>query len=108
MKQYKVTIPRRTWRLIENHVRFVAQVNERAAYNTKERLLRAIDSLKERPKSHPYLEWDGFPQEKYRKLVVPKWYILLYTVENDTVHIDYVLDCRQDNLRIIEKFENKP
>jgi len=93
--------------LIENHVRFVAQVDARAARNTKERLMRAIDSLKERPESHPYWEWDGFPQKKYRKLVVPKWYVILCTVVNDTVHIDYVLDCRQDNVKIVANPEEK-
>ena len=41
--------------------------------------------------SDPYI-----PAGKYRKLLMGKRYLLIYQIKEDTVYVDYVVDCRQD------------
>ena len=36
------------------------------------------------------------PANKYHKMFVANWYLILYQIQDDTVFIDYILDCRQD------------
>jgi hypothetical protein len=36
------------------------------------------------------------PENKYRKLLVDRRYLLIYQIKDDTVRIDYMVDCRQD------------
>lgn len=38
----------------------------------------------------------------YRTFLVSKHFRLIYFVENDTLNIVYVLDCRRDNKMIVE------
>ncbi|MCM1544984.1 MAG: type II toxin-antitoxin system RelE/ParE family toxin, partial [Ruminococcus sp.] len=33
---------------------------------------------------------------EYRFVVFEKRYMLLFQIQDDTVYIDYILDCRQD------------
>lgn len=30
------------------------------------------------------------------KMFVAKCYLVLYQIQDDTVHVDYILDCRKD------------
>ena len=36
------------------------------------------------------------PKNKYHKMFIEKWYLVLYQIQDDTVYVDYILDCRQD------------
>lgn len=36
------------------------------------------------------------PMNKYHKMFVAKWYLLLYQIQDDAVYVDYILDCRKD------------
>lgn len=35
-------------------------------------------------------------QNKYHKMFIEKWYLVLYQIKDDTVYVDYILDCRKD------------
>ena len=43
----------------------------------------------------PYLEPDN-RKNPYRKMFVPKRYLVLYMIEENHVFVDYIIDCRQD------------
>lgn len=49
------------------HIRFMAQVSKEAAAAKK----------------------------KYHKMFVEKWHLILYQIRDDTVYVDYILDCRK-------------
>lgn len=53
-------------------------------------------SLEEFPERNPWLDDPLIPDGKYRKLLMAKRYLLVYQVKADTVHVDAVVDCRQD------------
>lgn len=94
--QYKVIVSDRARQMLAGHVRFLAQKSPTAARKTKNDLMDAIRSLHQMPERFPFLEAEFIPPNKYHKLFVEKWYLILYQVKNQMVYIDYIMDCRQD------------
>lgn len=95
-KVYKIIISERAKRMLGTHIRFMAQVNKDAARQKKQTLLAAIRSLSKMPQRFPFFEANEIPSNKYHRMFVQKWYLILYQIKDDTVYVDYILDCRQD------------
>jgi plasmid stabilization system protein ParE len=96
MLQYKLIISDRSRRMLAGHVRFMAQINPSAPRKVKNELMDAIRSLKEIPERFPFLVAEFIPPNKYHKMFVEKWYLILYQIKDQTVYVDYIVDCRQD------------
>ena len=96
-KKYIVIVSERASQMLVSHSRFLAQVNEQAALNLIDDFQRQANSLGAMPERNPRLEDTYLPSGKYYKLLMGKWYLLIYQIKNDLVYIDYVLDCRQKN-----------
>ena len=94
--QYKVIISDRAREQLGLHLRFLAQVNRTAAVQLKKRLLAQLRSLRETPQRYPFFQSDYIPANKYHKLYVEYWYLILYQIRDDTVLVDWIVDCRQD------------
>lgn len=94
--QYKVIISDRAREQLGLHLRFLAQVNRTAAVQLKKRLLAQLRSLRETPQRYPFFQSDYIPANKYHKLYVENWYLILYQIRDDTVLVDWIVDCRQD------------
>ena len=94
--QYKVVVSDRTRQMLANHVRFQAQKSLPAARRTKNELLKALHSLSTMPERFPFLDVDFIPSNKYHKMFIQKWYLILYQIKDQTVYVDYIVDCRQD------------
>jgi plasmid stabilization system protein ParE len=77
-------------------VKLVARVSPDAAREVKTRLLAAIRSLADMPERFPFLDEDHIPKGKYHKMFVESRYLVLYQIKDQTVYVDYVVDCRQD------------
>ena len=95
MPQYKVVISGAARKMLMDQVYFLATVNPAAAQALRSKLVNEIRSLAQMPERFPYLEPEN-RKSKYRKMFVPNWYLVIYVVENDTVFMEYILDCRQD------------
>ena len=95
-KKYKVIVSDRAKRMLGTHVRFMAQVNKDAAKAKKQELMEAMHSLERMPQRFPFFEEAYIPTNKYHKMFVSKWYLVLYQIQDDTVYVDYILDCRKD------------
>ena len=96
MAQYKVVVADRAKVMLGSHIKFLAQVSPPAARETKTRILAAIRSLSKMPGRFPFLEEDYIPRGKYHKMFVENWYLVLYQIKDQTVYVDYIVDCRQD------------
>ena len=59
-------------------------------------LMEAMRSLERMPQRFPFFEEAYMPTNKYHKMFVAKWYLVLYQIQDDTVYVDYILDCRKD------------
>jgi plasmid stabilization system protein ParE len=82
--------------MLANHVRFMAQKSLTASRQVKNQLMDAIRSLNQMPERFPFLEAEFIPPNKYRKMFVEKWYLILYQIKEQMVYVDYIVDCRQD------------
>ena len=95
-KKYKVIVSDRSKRMLGTHIRFMAQVNKDAAKAKKKELMEAMRSLERMPQRFPFFEEAYMPTNKYHKMFVTKRYLVLYQIQDDTVYVDYILDCRKD------------
>ena len=95
-KKYQVIVSDRAKRLLGTHIRFMSQVNKDAAVVKKKELVTAMRSLESMPQRFPFFEEEYIPSNKYHKMFVEKWYLVLYQIQDDTVYVDYILDCRKD------------
>ena len=95
-KKYKVIISDREKRMLGTHIRFMAQVNKDAAVVKKKELVTAMRSLEHMPQRFPFFEEPYIPPNKYHKMFVENWYLVLYQIQDDTVYVDYILDFRKD------------
>ena len=94
--KYKVLVSDRAKRMLGTHIRFMAQVSKEAAKAKKKELMAAMRSLTRMPQRYPFFEAPYIPPNKYHKMFVEKWYLILYQIQDDTVYVDYILDCRKD------------
>lgn len=94
--KYKVIISDRAREMLGMHIRFLAQINKPAAVKLKARFLEQIRSLQDMPQRYPFFNENYIPVNKYHKLFVENWYLVLYQIRDDTVYVDWILDCRQD------------
>ncbi len=95
-KRYHVIISERAGEMLVQHARFLAQVGAQAADNLRRDIVEAAKSLQEFPERGSWLADPVLPANKYRKLLVDKRYLLIYQIKDNTVYVDYVVDCRQD------------
>ncbi|MFA5384761.1 MAG: type II toxin-antitoxin system RelE/ParE family toxin [Eubacteriales bacterium] len=94
--QNKVIVSDRARQMLAGHILFLAQKSPSAARKVKNDLTDAIRSLHQMPERCTFLEADFIPPNKYHKMLVEKWYLIPYQIKDQTVYIEYIVDCRQD------------
>ncbi len=102
MIQYNIIVSERTQQMLAGHIRFLAQKSPDAARRVKTDLLNSILSLSQMPERFPFLNNDFITPNKYHKMIVAKRYLVLYQIKEQTVYVDYVVDCRQDYAWLIQ------
>ena len=96
MKKYNIIVSDLAAKEFTNHIAFLSNVSKSAAKDLKERMLEALRSLEDMPNRFPFFQEPYIPANKYHKMYVQNWYLVLYQIKDDTVYVDYILDCRQD------------
>jgi plasmid stabilization system protein ParE len=94
--KYKIIVSDRAKRMLGIHIRFMSQINKEAAVAKKREIMTSIRSLCQMPQRFPFFEELYIPPNKYHKMFIEKWYLVLYQIQDDTVYVDYILDCRKD------------
>lgn len=94
--KYKVIVSVRAQQMLGEHMAFIAEKDEDAARRLTGELLKAIRSLDHMPERYPFFNEQYILPNKYHKMFVTKHYLILYQIRDDTVFVDYVVDCRQD------------
>jgi plasmid stabilization system protein ParE len=94
--RYKIVVSDRARQMLTAHLGFLARSSPQAARKIKNEIMDAIRSLEEMPERFPFIAGEFLPPNKYHKLFVQKWYLILYQIKQQTVHIDYIVDCRQE------------
>ncbi len=96
MQKYKIIISDTAKSMLVMHIKFLAQINKESAKAKKKEIFSALHSLSDYPHRFPFFENDFIPHNKYRKMFIENWYLVLYQIKDDTVYVDYILDCRKD------------
>lgn len=95
-KSYRVIVSDRAKRMLGEHIRFLSKVSPDAAREQKGIFITELRSLSHFPQRYPFLEEDYIPCNKYHKMYIERWYLVLYQIQDDTVYVDYILDCRRE------------
>ncbi|GHV95040.1 plasmid stabilization protein [Spirochaetia bacterium] len=97
MKKYRVmTAPSVNDRMYD-HFLFLAQVSENGARKLLQTLIQDIQSLEHMPQRNPYFDRPYIEQGKYRYMLSGRRYRIVYQISNDTVFVEDIQDCRQDD-----------
>ena len=96
MAEYRVVISEQAKTDVGNHVAFLAAKSVEAAHALRQRLIAEIRTLESFPMRYPFFNEPHIPPNKYHKLFVEKYYLVLYQVKDDTVFVDLILDTRQE------------
>ena len=94
-KIYNVIISERAIEMLSSHIRFLALVSVKAASDLRKEIISVSNSLMKIPERYGYIDDSGLIQNKYRKAIVARRYLLIYQVKDDNVFIDFIVDCRQ-------------
>ncbi|MBR2676454.1 MAG: type II toxin-antitoxin system RelE/ParE family toxin [Solobacterium sp.] len=94
--KYNVIISDKAKQMLAVHLRFLANADKQAAMKKKKDIIKAIRSLEHTPNRYPFFEEAYIPHNKYHKIFVENWYLVLYQIQDNTVYVDYIVDCRQD------------
>lgn len=96
MTHFEVIVSAEARQQLIHCVQFIAKDNMEAAQRLRERIINSIRTLEQMPARYPFFNEPYIPANKYHKMFVENWYLILYQIKDDTVYVDYVLDCRQD------------
>lgn len=96
MKQFEVILSDNAIDMLEEHLSFIWKVDEAKARKTNAEIFKGIFSLDTLPERCPYMENEILPRGKYHKLLIAKWYLILYQIRGGIVYVDAIIDCRQD------------
>lgn len=95
-KKYNVVVSKRATQMLVSHAAFLAKVSTEAANQLVVSFEETANSLAIMPERCSWLIADYIPQNKYRKILFEKRYLLLFQIRDNTVYVDFVVDCRQD------------
>ena len=96
MMEYNIIISIRTKQMLGNHLKFLSLINKDAAQKTKRRIIDEICALRLMPTKFPFFNELYIPQNKYHKMYIENWYLVLFQIKDSIVYVDYIIDCRQD------------
>ncbi len=97
MGKYTVIVSRRADEMLIWHARFLAQVRVSVARRMTSEFAKVLDELEQNPYQFPAELDYNLPGGAYRKALFSKWYKAVFSVVENAVYLDAILDCRQDN-----------
>ena len=93
---YSVIVSEKAKQMLVSHAAFLAKVSPTAAEKLVEDFQETASSLESMPNRCPWFSGAYIPKHQYRYIVFSKRYMLIYQIVDNTVYIDYCIDCRQD------------
>lgn len=95
-KPYKVVVSKKARQMLIEHTKFLANVSIQAAKRLAISFRQSERELSSMPQRCPFFRESGFPENTYHSYLIEKRYLLIFKIEENTVYIEYILDCRQD------------
>ena len=104
MAKYKVKVKTNVFRMLDNHVLFLAKVSPKSAKSLKQTFINTVRTLDENPEHYPRWQPDFELPLPYHQVLIKKRYLVIFYIKENNVYVDYFLDCRMDNSQIILNF----
>ena len=95
--EYKVVVDPAANDRMYDHFEFLARVSEIAAEKLLDELTKDINSLEFIPYRNPVYDRPYLRRGKYRYMVSCNRYRIVYQIEDATVYVDDIQDCRQSD-----------
>ena len=86
---------------ISTCITFVLNISKDASKVAKE-IFKSIESLKQFPERFPAFNMPNYASYAYRKMVINKRYIAIYSLEEDIIVIHRVLDGRRGYSSLVD------
>ena len=99
-KRYEVVVSSQAAFMLASHIAFLARVSVKGARRLRDEYAGILNDLEDNPLMFPTAEELDLP-EGYRKALFGKRYQAVFCVDDSTVYLDAVLDCRKDNSAIL-------
>ena len=93
--RHKVIVSRKATEMLINHIRFLSFVSVPASKALRDEFSSVLDKLKENPLQFQIEEDLNLPKNKDRRAICAKRYKAVYCIEEKTVYIAAIIDCRQ-------------
>lgn len=97
MNKFKVIFDPALDQMLLQHTEFISRVSVPAAERFLDEFEAVIQRLSENPYQFPSCD-DINLADTYRKAVFAKWYKMIFSVEDDAVYVDAVVDGRQSTI----------
>lgn len=81
---------------LAQHAEFIARVSGSTASNFRSEFSDTISRLSQNPYQFPPHDDPNLPHDTYRKAIFARWYKVIFSVEEDFVYVDAVVDGRAD------------
>ena len=95
-RKYNVIVSKRAAKMLSDHAAFLANVSRSAADELVSEFSTAASSLEFMPERCSKFNAGHLQSNKYRRLIFGKRYLMVFQIIDQTVYIDYILDCRRD------------
>jgi len=92
--EYRIVVSDATLAMLDAHVDFLARVSKSAATKLMNEILDNIASLSDNPQRFPSCENQFIQDSRYRRMLSCKRYLVIYEIDETTVYVDYIVDCR--------------
>lgn len=96
MAEYRIVIAKRVDQMLLRHTEFLSRVSIPAAKTFYEEFKDVLHRLGDNPFQFPTEEDSNLSAGQYRKALFAKRYKAVFFVEDRTVYLDAVVDCRMD------------
>jgi mRNA-degrading endonuclease RelE of RelBE toxin-antitoxin system len=97
MDQWQVIIAPQAHDRMFEHFEFLARVSQNAAHKLLETLMEDLNALETEPFANPYYESSFVPRHKYRYRLSAKRYRIVFSIDENTIYVDDIQDCRQSD-----------
>lgn len=95
--KYNIVISNDAVDALDRHAEYLSRVCKATAFELVDTILADIESLGALPDRCPWYENRFIQSNRHRKLLSSKRYLIIFEIDQDTVFVDYIIDCRQNN-----------
>lgn len=94
LSKYEVRFSPQVRGQLIQHTKFIANVSKPFAQRFYAEFSKIIKRLENNPYQFPFCDDPNLPQHIYHKALFSKWYKAVFSIENETVYIEAVVDGR--------------